>query len=268
MALAPNGVGRKLIPPMRNLRLIARLDIKGPNLIKGIQLEGVRVVGDPRTFARRYYDEGADEILYMDAVASLYGRDTMQDIVRRTAEEVFVPITVGGGLRSVEDVRAMLRAGADKIAINTAATQRPELIAEVARIFGSQCMVLQIDAKRNGKGGWEAYCDGGREHTNLDAIAWARQGEQLGAGEILLTSVDREGTCRGFDCELIEAVTRSVSIPVIASGGMGAFAHLRDAAIRGGADAVAIAHVLHYGKATLPALRAEARAEGLPVRAA
>ncbi len=267
MAPAPYGLGRELIA-VRNLRLIARLDIKGPNLIKAIQLEGVRVVGDPRTFARRYYDQGVDEILYMDAVASLYGRDTMQDIVRRTAEEVFVPITVGGGLRSVEDVRAMLRAGADKIAINTAATQRPDLIAEVARAFGAQCMVLQIDAKRDGKGRWEAYRDGGREHTGLDAIAWARQGEALGAGEILLTSVDREGTCRGFDIELIKAVTDAVAIPVIASGGMGTFTHLREAAIQGGADAIAIAHVLHYGKAALPSLRREAMAEGLPVRAA
>jgi cyclase len=253
---------------VRNLRLIARLDIKGPNLIKGVQLEGVRVVGDPRTFARRYYEDGADEILYMDAVASLYGRDTMQDIVRRTAEEVFVPITVGGGLRSVEDVRAMLRAGADKVAINTAATQRPELIREVAEAFGAQCMVLQIDAKRRPGGGWEALCDGGREHTGFDAVDWAKRGEQLGAGEILLTSVDREGTCRGFDVELVRAVTGTVSIPVIASGGMGSFAHLCEVALQGGADAIAIAHVLHYGKASLPALRAEARRNELPVRAA
>jgi cyclase len=269
MAPAPYRLGRQLIPAsMRNLRLIARLDIKGPNLIKGIQLEGVRVVGDPRAFAGRYYNEGADEILYMDAVASLYARDTMLDIVRRTAEEVFVPVTVGGGLRSVEDVRTMLRAGADKVAVNSAATTQPELISEIARAFGSQCMVLQIDAKRAGPGRWEAYRDCGREHTGLDAIAWARRGEALGAGEILLTSVDREGTLRGFDVELIAAVTAAVSIPVIASGGMGRFAHLHDAAVKGGADAVAIAHLVHYGKATFPALRAEARARGLPVRAA
>lgn len=253
---------------MRNLRLIARLDIKGPNLIKAIQLEGVRVVGDPRTFARRYYQDGIDEILYMDAVASLYGRDTMLEIVQRTAEEVFVPIIVGGGLRSVEDARAMLRAGADKIAINTAATLRPELVTEVARTFGSQCMVLQIDAKQGRDGSWEAYRDGGREHTGLDAVDWARRGESLGAGEILLTSVDREGTRRGFDLKLIKAVTDAVSIPVIASGGMGSFAHLHDAAIQGGADAIAIAHVLHYGAIALPALRAEAKTRGLPVRAA
>lgn len=266
MAFAPNGVGRKLIPSMRNLRLVARLDIKGPNLIKGIQLEGVRVVGDPRIFARRYYDEGADEILYMDAVASLYGRDTMQDIVRRTAEEVFVPITVGGGLRSVEDVRGMLRAGADKIAINTAATHRPELITEVARTFGSQCMVLQIDAKRDGKGGWEAYRDGGREHTKLDVVDWAIRGQELGAGEILLTSVDFEGTCQGFDVELARAVTSAVTIPVIASGGMGKYAHLVDVVKRGQADAVAIAHVFHFKKLSLSEVRTQAAADNLGIR--
>lgn len=269
MAPARNGLGRELtFAAMRNLRLIARLDIKGPNLIKGIQLEGVRVVGDPRVFAHRYYADGVDELLYIDAVASLYGRDTLLDIVRRTAEEVFVPITVGGGMRSVEDARAMLRAGADKVAINSAATMRPELISEVARTFGSQCMVLQIDAKRSGPGRWEAYRDGGREHTGLDAVAWARRGEELGAGEILLTSVDREGTRRGFDVELIKAVTDVVSIPVIASGGMGSFDHLRTVALDGGADAVAMAHVLHYDKTSVPALRALARDAGLPVRAA
>ena len=251
---------------MTNLRLIARLDIKGPNLIKGIQLEGVRVVGDPRTFARRYYEDGADEILYMDAVASLYGRDTMQDIVRRTAEEVFVPITVGGGLRTVEDAQTMLRAGADKIAVNTAAIRNPDLIGDISRRFGAQCMVLQIDAKRSHPGVWEAYCDGGREHTGFDVVEWARRGEALGAGEILLTSVDREGTRGGFDIELVRAVTKAVRIPVIASGGMGIFAHLVDAAERGRASAVAMARVLHYDDLSLPRIRAEAVERGLPVR--
>lgn len=251
---------------MANLRLIPRLDIKGPNLIKGIQLEGVRKVGDPAEFARRYYAQGADEILYMDAVASLYARDTLTDIVRRTAEQVFVPITVGGGLRSLDDVHSMLRAGADKVAINTAATQRPELISEVARTFGSQCMVLQIDAKRTPEGDWEAYCDGGREHTGLDAVAWARQGAELGAGEILLTSVDREGTRKGFDIELVKAVSAAVTIPVIASGGMGNFQHLADLAATGCADAVAMAWALHFGLEHLDDIRARARAAGMPVR--
>lgn len=248
------------------VRLIARLDIKGPHLIKPVQLEGLRKVGDPREYARRYYEQGADEILYMDFVASLYDRDVLRDIVGRTAEEVFVPITVGGGLRGVDDVRAMLRAGADKVAINTAATLRPEFITELSRIFGSQCVVLQIDAKNDGHGGWEAYRDGGREHTGLDALAWARRGQELGAGEILLTAIDREGTRRGFDLALTKAVAQAVTIPVIVSGGLGSFEHLAEAVEQAGVDAVAMAHVLHYNQATLGDLRAKALARGLGVR--
>lgn len=251
---------------MATFRLIPRLDIKGPDLIKGIQLEGVRKVGDPRAFAQRYYEQGADEILYMDAVASLYNRDTLSGIVRRTAEEVFIPITVGGGLRSVDDVRDMLRAGADKVAINTAATQRPELISEVAERFGSQCMVLQIDAKKRSDGRWEVYRDCGREHTGLDAVEWALRGQELGAGEILLTSVDKEGMRQGYDVALVKAVSEAVGIPVIASGGMGNFQHLADVAEKGQADAAAIAWLLHYDKLTLPAIRAKALKRGLPVR--
>lgn len=251
---------------MSNLRLIPRLDVKGPDLIKGIQLEGVRKVGDPRAFAQRYYLEGADEILYMDAVASLYHRETLLDIVRRTAEEVFVPITVGGGLRTVADVRAILRAGADKVAINSAATLRPGFISEVAEQFGSQCMVLQIDAKRRTGGGWEAYRDGGREHTGLDVVEWACKGQELGAGEILLTSVDREGMRRGFDVDLVRAVSGAVSIPVVASGGMGKFEHLVQVVTEGLADAVAMAHVVHYGTLTLSDIRTQALDRGLPVR--
>ncbi|MEL0114452.1 MAG: imidazole glycerol phosphate synthase cyclase subunit, partial [Rickettsiales bacterium] len=182
------------------------------------------------------------------------------------AEQVFVPITVGGGIRSTEEAYEMLRAGADKIAINTQATHRPEMITEMANRFGSQCMVLQIDAKRDGKGGWEAYRDGGREHTGLDAVGWARRGQELGAGEILLTSVDHEGMRRGFDVELVRAVSDAVTIPVIASGGMGRLDHL-DAVVRdGGADAVAMAYVLHYGKLALPDIRDHAAQAGIPVR--
>ncbi|MBI2236396.1 MAG: imidazole glycerol phosphate synthase subunit HisF [Magnetospirillum sp.] len=251
---------------MSTLRLIARLDVKGPNLIKGIQLEGVRVVGDPRAFAQGYYADGVDEILYMDAVASLYNRDTLTEIVRRTAEQVFVPITVGGGLRSVEEVRDMLRAGADKVAINSAATHRPELIREVAESFGSQCMVLQIDAKRRPGGGWEVYRDCGREHTGLDVVDWAMRGQERGAGEILLTSVDREGMRQGFDIELTRAVSEAVGIPVIASGGMGSFEHLAEVVDKGLPDAVAMAYVLHYRKETLPDIRRRALERGLPVR--
>lgn len=266
MVIGPSGEPFGAGVNLSNLRLIARLDIKGPDLIKSIQLEGVRKLGDPRHFARRYYEQGADEILYIDAVASLYNRQKLIEIVKWTAETVFVPITVGGGMRSVEDVREILRAGADKIAINSAATLKPDLISEIAETFGSQCVVLSIDAKRDGRGGWEAYRDSGREHTGLDAIEWACRGQELGAGELLITSVDQEGTRQGFDIELLRAVNASVTIPVIASGGMGQFSHLVDAVTNGSADAVAMAHVLHYETLDLCTIREQARATGLVVR--
>lgn len=253
---------------MAQLRLIPRLDIKAPNLIKGVHLEGLRVVGDPQTFARSYYEAGADELLYIDIVASLYGRNHLAEIVSRTVQDVFVPITVGGGVRSVDDVRTLLRAGADKVAINTAAIKEPELITKVARRFGSQCMVLSIEAKKVGPGRWEAYTDNGRERTGRDAVAWARQGAELGAGEILLTSVDAEGTRKGFDVELTASVSTSVPIPVIASGGMGTTAHLVEVVRSGRADAVAMADCLHYKRLTLPQIRAAALAEGFGVRQA
>jgi cyclase len=251
---------------MRNVRLIARLDIKGPNLIKGIHLEGLRVMGDPQEFARRYYEAGADELLYMDIVASLYGRNNLTDIVSRAAKDVFVPMTVGGGVRSVDDARTLLRAGADKVAINTAATSNPALITEMARKLGSQCVVLSIEAKRVAPGKWEAYTDNGREHTGKDVVEWVKQGAELGAGEVLLTSVDQEGTRKGFDVALVRAVTQAVDIPVIAGGGMGSFDHLKEVVVQGEADAVAMADILHYGRAGLADLRSQALAAGLPVR--
>jgi cyclase len=250
----------------RNVRLIARLDIKGPNLIKGIHLEGLRVMGDPQTFATRYYEAGADELLYMDVVASLYGRNNLTEIVRRAAQDVFIPITVGGGVRSVEDATLLLRSGADKVAVNTAAVARPELITEISRRFGSQCMVLSIEAKRVGPDRWEAYTDNGREKTGLDAVAWAIEGARLGAGEILVTSVDQEGTRQGFDVPLIKAISSAVSVPVIASGGMGSLDHLVEVVQDGQADAVAMADVLHYNRLTLPEVRREAITAGIPTR--
>lgn len=253
---------------MGNLRLIARLDIKGPNLIKGVHLEGLRVVGDPQVFARRYYEAGIDELIYLDIVASLYARDNLIHIVRHTAREVFVPLTVGGGVRSAEDVKILLRAGADKVAINTAATKRPELIREVSERFGSQCMVLSIEARRDGPGRWEVMTENGREHTGLDMLEWAQRGVELGAGEILLTSIDQEGTRKGFDCELVRAVTGAVAIPVIASGGMGALNHLQQVIQRGQADAVAMAEVLHYNRISLAEIRLAARQAGAHVRQA
>lgn len=253
------------VPSVRP-RLIARLDVKGPNLIKGIHLEGVRVIGDPRARARRYYAEGADELIYMDAVASLYGRNSLSDLVRDAAENVFVPLTVGGGVRSVADVERLLRAGADKIAVNTAAVARPGLIDEIARRFGSQCMVLQLDAKRTGPGAWEAYIDGGREKTGRDAVAWAREAQSRGAGEILLTSVDREGTRKGMDIELLRALATAVDLPIVASGGVGSPAHALEAIVDGGADAVAMADLLHYDRATLADVRAHLADAGIALR--
>lgn len=251
---------------MANVRLIARLDIKGENLIKGIQLEGLRIVGDPQEFAQRYYQQGIDELIYMDSVASLYNRNNLTEIVRYTAENIFIPLTVGGGIRSAEDAKNLLRAGADKVAINTAATARPELITEISRRFGSQCMVLSIEAKKLGDHKWEVFTDNGREHTGLDVIEWAVRGEKLGAGEILLTSVDKEGTCQGFDLDLVNAVSSAVNIPVIASGGMGTTHHLLDVIQAGRADAVAMANVLHYNKVSIEQIREIAVQNNIHVR--
>ncbi len=252
----------------KKIRLVARLDVKDVNLVKGIQLEGLRKLGDPNRFARDYYAQGIDELLYIDIVASLYNRNNLSDIVRRTVEDVFIPVCVGGGLRSVEDVRRILSMGADKVAINTAAIKRPALITEVANAFGSQCMVLSIQAKRSRTqpGKWEAYYDNGRAHSGYDAVEWARRGAALGAGEILLMSVDNEGLQRGMDLELIRAVTAAVRVPVICGGGVGCAADIVDGA-NAGADAVACAAVLHYGKATVGALKQAVRDGGVEVRA-
>jgi cyclase len=247
-------------------RLIARLDVKGPNLVKGIRLEGLRVIGDPRTFARRYYAEGADEILYVDIVASLYGRNNILEVVRRTAGDVFVPMTVAGGLRSEMDVREALRSGADKVAINTAAVANPELIRVVSEAFGSQCMVVDIQTKKIGPDRWEAYTDNGRERTGLDALEWAHRAVSLGAGELLITSVDREGTQKGMDLDFLRRVTTLVEVPVIASGGVGTPEHARQAIVEGGADAVAVASVLHYGRHSIGEIKAHLAQGGVPVR--
>ena len=250
---------------MRNIRLVARLDVKAPNLVKGIQFEGLRKLGDPHEFALRYYQDGIDEIYYEDIVASLYERNSLLHIVEETTRNIFVPVTVGGGLRTIQDVSAALHSGADKVAVNTAAVKRPEFISEIADRFGSQCMVLSIQAKQSGNS-WEVYYDNGREPSGIDVIEWASEGQRLGAGEIILTSVDREGTGEGFDLRLKKAVTAEVSIPVIASGGMGETQHLLDVVSTGGADAVAMAHALHYGKCQLSDLRRRCDLEGIRVR--
>ena len=247
-------------------RLIARLDIKGPNVIKGIHLEGLRIVGQPGPMARRYYEEGIDEIVYMDTVASLYGRNNILPVVEEAARDIFVALTVGGGIRSVADIVAALRSGADKVAMNTAAIARPEFIGEAAKALGSQCIVISIEAKRRGEGRWEALTDNGRERTGVDVLEWVRKAEDLGAGEIMITSVDQEGTRRGFDHALFQAVRRRVSIPVIGCGGAGTAAHVVDAIERDGLDAIACASLFHYGHAPVPQLKAALAAAGIAVR--
>lgn len=236
-------------------RLIARLDIKGSNLIKGVHLEGLRVVGDPSFFAKSYYDQGIDELIYNDVVASLYGRNHLQKIINKAALNTFVPLTVGGGVRSIEDVASILNCGGDKISINTAAVYNPLLLQDIACIYGSQVLVVNIEAKKIDNNKWIILTNNGRESTGIDVVDWAKKVEDLGAGEILLTSVDCEGTTKGFDLELIRLISNLVSIPVIASGGFG---HPRDALQvfeSTDASAVAIAHSLHYNEHTVAQIR-------------
>ena len=251
---------------MPSTRLIARLDVKAPNLIKGVHLEGLRKIGNPSEQAIKYYQAGVDEIIYMDIVASLYGRNSLSEIVRVTTENVFIPITVGGGIRSVKDVETMMRCGADKVAVNTAVARNPGLIREIANQFGSQCMVLSIEAKQSSPGRWTAYTDNGREHTGLDVIEWVKQAVDLGAGEILLTSVDREGTRKGFDIALTRAVSDAVPVPVIASGGMGDPKHLIEVVTGGHADAVAMADILHYERMPFADIRSKVEGGGIRLR--
>ena len=230
----------------KTIRIIPRLDIKGPNLVKGIHLEGLRVLGKPEQYARYYYEAGADELAYIDVVASLYNRNSLHDIISRTAREIFIPLMVGGGLRTIEDIRAVLRAGADKVSINTAAINNPQIISEAANIFGSSTIVVSIEAIKEKDSRYLAYTDNGRQFTGVEVIEWAKRVESLGAGEIVITSVDRDGTGEGFDLELTSAVSSAVSIPVIAHGGAGSIGHIKQVILEGKADAVAVASLLHY----------------------
>ena len=250
----------------RNLRLIARLDIKGKNLIKTIQLEGLRIIGPPGEYALKYYDSGADELIFMDTVASLYGRNHLTEIIKKAAENIFVPITVGGGIRSVDDALKILRSGADKVAINTAAVLNPNLISEIATKFGSQCMVLSIEAKKISSSHWEVYTDGGREHSGLDVLEWANRAVELGAGEIFLTSVDKEGTKKGFDLDLMKTISQEVNVPLIASGGMGQLEDIKQLLKKSEVDAIAMASVLHYDIMTINEVRNFAKTNKLNVR--
>ena len=231
---------------MHYIRIIPRLDIKGPNLVKGIHMEGLRVLGKPEHFAQYYYENGADELIYMDVVASLYGRNSLFDIIERTSKKIFIPLAVGGGLRTLDDIRTVLEAGADKVSINTAAILRPELIKEASRRFGSSTIVISIEAIRKSDGSYEAYTDNGRERTGVDVFEWALRVVDLGAGEIMITSINQEGTGNGFDLELTRKVSESVPIPVIACGGAGELGHIRDVITEGKSDAVSMASILHY----------------------
>lgn len=231
---------------MKTIRIIPRLDIKGPNLVKGIHLEGLRVLGKPEDFARYYYENGADELFFQDTVASLYDRNSLHDIITKTAKETFIPLTVGGGLRTIEDIRNVLRAGADKVAINTAAIKNPHFIREASLKFGSSTIVIAIEAIKNTDGKYLAFTDNGREYSGLEVVSWARKAEELGAGEIVITSVDKEGTGEGYDIELIKSVSEAVSIPVIAHGGASTPEDITRAILFGKADAVTIASILHY----------------------
>jgi len=228
-----------------NKRIIPRLDIKGPNLIKGIHLEGLRVLGKPEQYAKYYYNSGADELMFQDVVASLYGRNSLHDIVRKIAKEIFIPLTVGGGIRKTEDIRSVLRAGADKVSINTAAVKNPNLISEASNIFGSSTIVVTIEAIKQSNGDYLAFTDNGRERTGFEVVDWAKRVGALGAGEIVLTSVDREGTGQGLDLELIKKVIRVVSIPVIAHGGVGRMKDIEEG-FKAGVDACAIASMFHF----------------------
>lgn len=247
-------------------RVIPCLDVTDGRVVKGTKFLNLRDAGDPVECARAYDAQGADELVFLDITASSDGRATMMDVVRRTAEQCFMPLTVGGGIRAIEDVRAMLLAGADKVSMNTSAISEPRLVADAANQFGSQCIVVAIDAKRNSSGGWTVYTHGGRRATELDAVAWAAKVAALGAGEILLTSMDADGTKDGYDLGLTASVSRAVEIPVIASGGAGNLDHMVEVLSEGKADAVLAASIFHFGEYTIAEAKAHLAAHGICVR--
>jgi imidazole glycerol-phosphate synthase subunit HisF len=247
-------------------RLIPCLDVDKGRVVKGTNFVDIRDAGDPVELAARYQDEGADEIVFLDITASHEKRETVAALARRCADEVFIPFTIGGGVRSAADAQAVLDAGCDKVSVNSAAVGRPELIGEMAEVFGAQCVVLAIDARRNADGGYDVLVNGGRTETGREAVEWAREGTERGAGEILLTSMDRDGTGDGYELELTRRVADAVEVPVIASGGAGSAEHLVEAVERGGADAVLVASILHYGRTTVHEAKERMREAGIPVR--
>lgn len=251
---------------MLKMRIIPCLDVKDGRVVKGVNFVDLVDAGDPVEQARVYDAAGADELTFLDITASHEGRETLYDVVRRTAEQVFMPLTVGGGVRAVEDVRTLLLAGADKVSINTAAVHRPEFVREAAEKFGSQCIVVAVDAKQTGPGQWEVFTHGGRRPTGLDAVAWARRMAEAGAGEILLTSMDRDGTRQGFDIALTRAVSDAVRVPVVASGGVGTLDHLVEGVRDGGATGVLAASIFHFGHFTIAQAKAHMAAAGIPTR--
>ena len=251
---------------MLTKRIIPCLDVTGGRVVKGTKFLELRDAGDPVECAKAYDAQGADELVFLDITASSDNRATMVDVVERTASECFMPLTVGGGIRSVEDMKVMLLAGADKVSVNTSAIQRPELVREGAERFGSQCIVVAIDARRRPGGGWTVYTHGGRNPTELEAVAWAKRVAELGAGEILLTSMDADGTKEGYDMDLVRSVSQAVSIPVIASGGAGKLEHMADVLLHAGADAVLAASIFHFGKHTVAEAKSHLESRGIPVR--
>ena len=240
---------------MRKTRIIARLDIKNSNLIKSINLEGLKIVGNPNDFSTRYYEEGIDELLLIDCVATLYGRNNLFEIIKNISKDVFIPITVGGGIRSLDDVKKILQSGADKVAINTAAVKKPDFISKVANSIGSQSLVLSIEAKKKANNKWEVYTSNGRDPSNIDVVEWINQASELGAGEILLTSIDQEGTRKGFDLDLVKEVSEITDIPIIISGGLGKKEHLLNLNELGSLDAIAIADALHYKRISVQEIK-------------
>lgn len=250
---------------MNKTRLIARLDVKNEFVIKGIHLEGLRKIGDPILLAQKYYEAGIDEIIFMDSVASLYGRNNLFNIIDKACKEVFIPITIGGGIRTIQDIELALKSGADKITLNTQAIKNPDIIREASRIYGSQCIVGSIEAKQKGNS-WEAYIDNGREQTGIDAIEWAAQLEDMGIGELFITSIDMEGTKKGFENELVSKICEKVNLPVIISGGAGIPKHISNVAKQKGISAVAVASVLHYNLFNVKQIKNDMQDEGISVR--
>jgi len=251
---------------MKTIRIIPKLEVKNENLIKGVHLDGLRIVGKPEMAALKYAQDGADELIYIDLVASLYQRDNWIKIVKRTAEQIYIPLTVGGGIRSIEDAKIFLRSGADKVAINTGIVHRPKLVNQVAEKFGSQCMVASLEVQQKSDGSYEVYTDCGRSPTGLNPVAWAKKVVRLGAGEILLTFIHRDGTYKGYDLALLKQIALGVPVPVIASGGAGSLTDFKEAIAKGEADALAVASLLHFKKIAIKKIKNYLNSQKIPVR--